>query len=87
MCPKMAEGEIASMQALMASVINAEFMDVFGLKLSDIKPELGLFADLRMNPSQQSRLTSFVAEYFDGLRLEIGPCTTLGDIYAQVVGR
>lgn len=87
MCPKTADDEIGSMKALMASVLNAEIMNVFGLRHSDIRPDLGLVADLGMNRPQQSRLTAFVAEYFDGLRLEIGAHTTLGDVYAQVIGR
>jgi hypothetical protein len=83
----MADDEIGSMKALMASVLNAEIMRVFGLRRADIRPELGLLADLRMSPAQQSRLAAFVAEYFDGLRLKIGAHTTLGDVYAQVVER
>lgn len=86
MCAKLADGEIASMKTLMATVLNAVVIDVFGLERSEIKPEAALIADLHMTPAQQSKLAALVAEYFDGQRLEIGAGTTLGDVYAQVIG-
>jgi hypothetical protein len=86
MCPKLAEGEIASMEVLMTTVLNAEVMKVFGLDLAEVRPGLRLHADLAMNPSQGAQLRAFAAEYFDGVQLEIGPETTIGDLQAQVTG-
>ncbi len=87
MCPKLADGEIASMKALMAGVLNAVIMDVFGLESGEVRPELALVGDLHMDATQRSRLAEMVAEYFDGARLNVGPATTLADLYAQVIER
>lgn len=85
MCPKFADSEISSMKALMATVLNAVVIEVFRMGRGDIRPELELQRDLRMTAVQQAQLTNLVAEYFDGLRLQIGAATTLGDLYAQVM--
>jgi hypothetical protein len=85
MCPRFADNEIGSMKALMSTVLNAVVIEVFRMGLGDIRPELELQRDLRMTAAQRARLVDLVAEYFDGLRLEIGARTTVGDVYAQVV--
>ncbi|HEX8986855.1 MAG TPA: hypothetical protein VF816_02760 [Rhodocyclaceae bacterium] len=85
MCPKLSEGEIDSMKSIMRAVLNGLVMDVFGLDPEVVLPSLSLYRDLRMSAEQRARLATLVAEYFDGQQLEIGPGTTLGDVYAQVV--
>ncbi len=85
MCIKAGNTELSSVKALMTMSLNAAVAEIFGLELDEIVPDLRLFADLRMTPEQQSEFTDLVAEYFDGVRIDFTPTTTLGDIFARVV--
>ena len=85
MCIKAGYNELGSVKALMTMSLNAVVAQVFDLDLDDIRAGQRLHADMHMSAAQEAELKSMVAEYFDDLELAIGPATTLGDVFDQVI--
>jgi quinol monooxygenase YgiN len=85
MCIKAGDTELSSVKALMTMSLDAIVLEVFGMGPDEVKPELRLYADLKMTDNQKNEFSDLVAEYFDGRQLELTRTTTLGDIFDCVV--
>jgi hypothetical protein len=87
MCIKAGNSEMSSVKALMTFGLDAVVFEVFGMEPTEIRPELRVYEDLGMTDAQAIELSELVAEYFDGVQLELTPMTTIGEIFDRVVER
>lgn len=85
MCIKVGGNELDSVKGLMAISLNAIIADVFEVEPDELKREMSLRGDLRMTPQQQMSLSGMIAEYFDGIEINLDGNECLGDIFEVVV--
>ena len=85
MCIKVGRNELSSVKGLMTMSLNAIVADVFDVEPDELKRELRLREDLGMTDLQQSALAEMIAEYFDGVEVDLVNSATLGDIFEVVV--
>lgn len=85
MCIKVGGNELSSVKGLMTISLNAIIADVFEVEPDELKRETRLRDDLRMTPQQQNQLSEMIAEYFDGIEVDLDGSECLGDIFEVVV--
>lgn len=85
MCIKLGENELSSVKGLMTMSLNAIISEVFNIELDDIKGELSLISDLGMVSGSKNELSAYIAEYFDGLIVDLDSISTLNDLFDVVI--
>jgi acyl carrier protein len=85
MCIRAGNDELDTVKALMSMSLNSLVADVFGLDPDEIDPELELRRDLHMDPAKASALRHQIADFFDGLQVNLRGVTTLGELFARVI--
>lgn len=85
MCIKVGSNELSSVKGLMTMSLNAIIADVFDVEPEELKRELRLREDLRMTLRQKEELREMIAEYFDGVEIDLENSKNLGDIFEVVV--
>lgn len=85
MCIKYGDNELSTVKALMTMSLNSIIADLFNLELDEIKPELKLYEDLSMTPVQEADLEDAIAEYFDGLSINVKRVHSLNHLFELVV--
>jgi hypothetical protein len=85
MCIKVGSNEMSSVKGLMTMSLNAIIADIFDVEPDELKRELRLREDLGMTDRQQVELAEMIAEYFDGVEVDLANSSSLGDIFEVVV--
>jgi uncharacterized radical SAM superfamily Fe-S cluster-containing enzyme len=65
--------------------LNSIISDVFNIDIDEIDPEMHLQDELNMDSDSQQELNESIAEYFDGLQIDLGSIGTLSELYEKVV--
>lgn len=85
MCIKAGNNELDSVRALMSMSLNALISEVFDKDLEDLDGNLSLYEDLAMNAHQQQELGELIAEYFDGLSIDLTAINTLQELFDSII--
>ncbi len=86
MCIKIKElNELGTVKALMSMSLNSIIEDIFDIDQSDIRLNLNLRSDLKMDSVKEKLLADAIADYFDGSQPDLGKIQTLNNLYNIVV--
>lgn len=85
MCIRVGDNELDTVRALMAMSLNAVIADVFALPPDEINLEMNLRQDLHMSEARAQQLTEQIADFFDGLRIDMSALQTIADLFERVV--
>lgn len=85
MCIKAGKDELDTVRNLMMMSLNAVVAEALACELGDAVPEADLVKDLGMDSGGAAALRGLVAEFFDGLEIDLGRARTVADLLDQVV--
>jgi len=85
MCIHAGDDELDSVKALMSMSLNALVAEIFELDLDAMDPTLRLREDLLLDDAKAAALADDIADYFDGLRIDLGAVITLQDLFDRVI--
>ena len=85
MCIKYGNDELDTVRSLMSMTLNSAIAMVFDLDLDDIQLTMHLKQDLKMTEQQALELQEMVAEYFDGIELDLNELNTIEDLFDYVI--
>ena len=85
MCIKAGDTELESVKALMSMSLKAIVSESLDADIDDIHEKSTLVGDLKMDPKGKATLQNLIAEYFNGLTLDIPNNGTYGCLLKKVV--
>lgn len=86
MCIKTGENELSSVKALMTMSLNALISDTLDIDIDALDDSLDLRRDIGMQPAEEIKLAQAIAEYFNGLTINMEHITTIGDLHQSIIG-
>lgn len=86
MCIKAGENELSSVEALMTMSLNALISDTLDIGIDTLDNSLNLRRDLGMQSAEEIELTQAIAEYFNGLTVNMEQISTIGDLHRLIIG-
>ncbi len=85
MCFKAGIDELDTVKNLMSMSLNALIADTLEVELDAIHPHLRLVTDLGMDADKAQLLKEGIAEYFDGLEVDLVGIESVADLLEVVV--
>jgi hypothetical protein len=85
MCLKYGDDELDTVRSLMAMTLNSAIAMVFDLDIDDIELSMNFAEDLEMSVAQSNELQDLVAEYFDGIEIDLATITTVENLFDFVI--
>ncbi len=86
MCIKTGEDELSSVEALMTMSLNALISDTLDIDIDALDDSLDLRRDIGMQPAEEIELAQAIAEYFNGLTVNMEQISTIGDLHRLIIG-
>ena len=85
MCLKYGDDELDTVRSLMSMTLNSAIAMTFDKDLDDIELSMNFTKDLQMSDAQKLELEEMVAEYFDGLEVNLSEYPTVENLFDFVI--
>ena len=85
MCLKYGDDELDTVRSLMSMTLNSAIAMVFDLDIDDIDLAMNFKIDLGMSAEQGIELKDMVAEYFDGIDVDLAELDTVEKLFDFVI--
>jgi len=85
MCFKAGSDELDTVRNLMSMSLSAVISEALEIDIDDIRPTAHFVRDLGMTPEKAQILNEGIAEYFDGLEVDLAATPTVGALLDKVV--
>ncbi len=87
MCIKAGKDELESVKNLMLMSLTAAVAEALQVEFDAVTPGARLVDDLGMDRRKRAELEATIADFFDGLKLDLRRVVTVGSLFEQVVLR
>ncbi len=85
MCIRAGSNELESVKNLMGMSLMAVIAESLEVDIDEIEETSHLRLDLQMDAAAQTRLEMLIADYFDGLEVDLNTTPTVGALLERVV--
>ena len=85
MCIKAGDNELETVKNLMSMSLMAVLAESLGAEIDEIPTDARLVEDLNMDHSKELVLRGLIAEYFDGLEVDLTETPTVDTLLDRIV--
>lgn len=85
MCLKVGKDEIDTIRNLMRMSMMVLLSELFDIDIEEISEDARLVEDLKLDKTKAARLNELIAEYFDGLQIDLNDTPTVDSLLDKIV--
>jgi hypothetical protein len=85
MCLKVGKDEMDTMRNLMRLSLLILVSDTFDVDIDEVSGDARLVEDMKLDKIKANRLSNLIAEYFDGLQIDLNETPTVDTLLDKIV--
>ena len=85
MCLKVGKDEIDTIRNLMRMSIMVLLSELFDIDIDEVSEDARLVEDMKLDETKAARLNELIAEYFDGLQINLDETPTVDSLMEKIV--